>query len=471
MIVFIRRSIALACVLAFVFVSCAMAMFEPVAPLCVMDPNNGYHIELNAQILSHMPFGSERLLSLNELFKYLGIQADFLKDRCSAVLSIDGKPQLTFVHEEDDGIINEWLNALPDTIFIGEKESGILAAYDPLGSGEIIPGTGLKGDEYEILLDIKRLLSDMPTLFPKVKQKNEKIRVKIGNFGTAVQRRTIVIPSDMAKQRDQYQNLLAGKCKNNRFKTWLEGISFTGRQTLTQYLDEEENVIRNIYAGNIRYTDGRVHNLNLSWKSVTKEDSALDEIQLKSPAASGNDRDTLTMTVETDSGISPGNKLNCKYDYTCVRGKEKNVYHGNAEIQIMTGEKSFVNGSVCVDRKHNNNKKQGWLLIPEININEEAKEIMGQIKISRTDGEMTPESAMIQFTLQNNAKVVQIPGNINKKIPLEDEQALTEIEPDITKAVTEKLIVPLLLLPEPALKYFNEGIDESQWNQIMKSIQ
>ena len=467
--VIFRRLIALAMFLVFAFISCAVAEFIPSDLISAIGAGNGYHLELNIEVISHMPFSQERLSSLNELFRYITVDADVCGKNGSAILKINGDPQLTLVHKEEDNETLEWTDALPRTVLIGNHEADLPDVYahfsNPLNE------MGLQGDEYDVLVELGRMLNEFPVFFPDVKQKEEKIRVKIGDFGIAKRKRTLVISSEIAKQNELFRDIIVANCTNQRMRTWLETIIFSGRQTLTQYLDEGEQIIRNVYAGNVRYTDGRIHNVNLSWKSLKSEKEDLNEIKMKSPAASGNDRDDLTLTLNMNHENWEHLGLTLEYDFTKVRGKEKDIFQGATELVLTSGEKTELNGEISFNRKHNQEKKQGWVIKPEVTVDNHTKELKGQFEVKRCSGETAPECALIHFSLQNGAEIVQMPDNITEKIFLTDERSLSEIETLITDAAAKKLIVPLLKLPDQALSFFREGLSENQWNQIIRSIQ
>ena len=471
MSVMIRRTIALAILLVFTFVSCAMADFTPMDLNSVFESENGYHLELNVEILSHMPFSQERLSPLNELFRYLSVDADICGHSGSAILKINGEPQLTFVHKEENGETQEWTDALPLKVFCADQNTEPAEGYDSLFTPVSLDGMGFHGDEYAILNELQGILNNLPSLFPDVKQKEEKIGVRIGDFGTATRKRTLVISAEMAKQNELYRDVIAGNTTNQRLKELLESISFTGRQTLTQYIDEGDQVIRYVYAGNIRYFDGRVHNVNLSWKLFQSNNKELHEIKLKSPAASGNDRDNLTLTINWTHQDAEEHILILNYDYTRVRGKEKDLFQGETELALKNGEKTGLNGHVTLNRKHNNEKKQGWIFKPDVKVKANSNELTGQIEIDRTIGETAPESALIHINLRNGADVADIPDYIAEKVAVTDERSHSEAVSLLTEAAANKLIVPLLKLPEQALGYFKEGLTENQWNQIISSIQ
>ena len=240
---------------------------------------------------------------------------------------------------------------------------------------------------------------------------------------------------------------------------------------MTQYIDEGDQVIRYVYAGNIRYSDGRVHNVNLSWKLFQGNNRDSHEIKLKSPAASGNDRDNLTLTMNWTHQDAEEHILILNYDYTRVRGKEKDLFQGETELALKNGEKTGLNGHVTLNRKHNSEKKQGWIFKPDVKVKANSNELTGQIEIDRTIGETSPESALIHINLRNGADVADIPDSIAEKVAVTDERSHSEAVSLLTEAAANKLIVPLLKLPEQALGYFKEGLTENQWNQIISSIQ
>ena len=470
MSVMIRKLIATIFILVFALVSCASAAFDPLSTVSsLFDSENGYHLELSADIISHMPYSQDRLVSLNNLLHYLSLTADVNDQQCSAILWVNNKPQVTFVRDQSNGKKIDWIDALPQTVFVGDQSNGILETFDPITNTDISNEIGLHGDEYAILSNLKEIMMIMPALFSETKHKVEKIRVKIGDFGTATQKITLTFSTDFVQNDELYKNILKKSCKAERLKTWFDQISFTGRQTLTQYLDEEEKVIRFIYAGSIRYADGKIHKLNLNWKTNNSIQKSREEIQLKIPAATGNDRDILTLNLETDELENKSN-IHCQYDYTHVYGKEKDIYHGNIDLDIGSDIHNHLKGVVALNRKHNTEIKKGWVFEPEIDIVGQYEEIFGDLKIVRTEAEESPESFILHLKLRNNAEPKSIPDDALHGMITTNEQFLTEVWPQLSQAVTHKLVISLLQLPEHALQFFSDGLNENQWEKITNVI-
>lgn len=456
--------------MVFALVSCASAAFDPLQTFfSYFESENGFHLELSADILSHMPYSQDRLVYLNDLFHYLSFTADIKDQQCSAILMVNDEPQVTYVREQRNGKNLEWIDALPQTVITGDTNTGILETFDSISNLDISSEIGLHGDEYSILSDLKNLMIIMPTIFSEVKHKNEKIRVKIGDFGTATQKMTMTFSTDLVNHDELYKDILKKNAKTESLITWLNEITFTGRQTLTQYLDEEEKVIRFIYAGNVRYADGKIHKLNLNWKTHSNTQNSSEEIHLKLPAASGNNRDILTINLETEE-LGEKSNIHCQYDYTHVHGKEKDIYQGNIDLNIGMVKQNRLNGFVSLNRKHNNDEKIGWFFEPEFDIDGHSQEIIGDLKVIRTEGDESMESFILHLKLQNAAEPVSIPNVPLHNMSITNEDFRTEILPTITQSVTHRLVVSLLKLPDHAIKFFSNGLDENQWNQITRSI-
>ena len=145
---------------------------------------------------------------------------------------------------------------------------------------------------------------------------------------------------------------------------------------------------------------------------------------------------------------------------------------GQMGLQIIHGEGSHLEGTVKIEWKHNKEKKHWWTFHPMIDITGSDAEIKGQIDLCQTKEDVSPESVILHFLLQNYSEIPSIPDNVSILVPLTDEQQVrTEVWPIITDAAAQKIIIPLLKLPHHALQYFCEGLEVEQWDQIMKSIQ
>ena len=426
--------------------------------------DDGLRLTVSARLDARQPYGAERLESLNALLKYLSVQVDLYGDGSRTVLLADGSPALTWIRRETDGKTEDWLDSDPENLYVGTENNDLLSllASDP--GGDLLPG-GIKFDDIILMETVRDLILQLPEIWPDA-CKSEKIRTKIGDFGTAVEKVTYTVPND-AVTDGSYQTKLVELSPEGKLKNWLNGITFKGRQTLILYRNEASELIRFVYAGNIRYSDGKLHSLNLSWKQAATDGSVRDSILLKSPATNGNDRDTLTL--ERNMTAPQGNEHDSmSWNYTRVRGRNKEVPEGEVELgETAENNSRNFSGSILLTSRLNSTPKQGLILKPDLTVNGE--EIRGTLGISLTTGENIPESAVLEVQTGKSGQEEKIPEGLHEIGIPETEEERNVLTETVVQKTAVRMILPLMRLPEEALDYFSRGLTEEQWRSVTET--
>lgn len=429
---------------------------------------DGLRIQVSAQISSHMPYSTERLVPLNELLKYISIEADIDAQSSALSLKAEDVTLLTWIRNEENGTVYDWTDADPEHIYIGEEGSDFLFLFgNTLESENKDPDFPYTGKEYGILQDTEDCILRLTELFPE-SVKTEKIRTKIGEFGTATEKITYTIPKSFIDD-GTYSASVLSVCNDGLLKEWIGKVSFIGKQTVILYKNEQGELIRFVYAGNIRYEDGKNHSLNLNWKTGVTEGQRKDSIILKSPAVSGNDRDNLTLErCLTENADDDHVKIS--WSYTRVRGKEKTVVDGEADLIETDEETTGVCGTFRTESRVNNGVKKGWFLKPDLKIATDS--VNGTVEVSEIrDGNM-PESAVLTVSIGKADSTGTVPDRSLEEIDLRTTGDLGEQNAGkLTEKVAAHLIKSVMKLPEEALRLLSTGLSDIQWQQVKNAAQ
>lgn len=425
---------------------------------------NSTRITVSGQMINHMPYSSERLNQINSLLKYITLEAEASEDGDEISILANNEQLLSWKHREKNGKTYDWLDIDPLNVYTGVPGRDITTLLS--GESKIpeeVPGTIV--DRYSLFQDVMNCIMSITELYPQY-SKNEKIRTKLGDFGTATEKITYTIPKDLIES-GEYAKGLTESDGGKALHEWLKITEFTGRQTLILYRNEKSEIIRLVYAGNIRYADEKVHSLNLNWKTVTSESILRDSILLKSPAVSGNDRDNLTIERTITHGDG---KMNTKLDwnYTKVRGKSKETKEGKIDLSELTEGETTFEGTAEIYTRLNNSTKNGILLKLHNVSAEENRE--GTIEVSESRGKEIPEAITLTVRMQDAKNSCIFPDGLTEISLPEEEENRAKLTDELIMKTALHIIRPIMCLPEDALVFFRKDLNEDQWQQIADFI-
>lgn len=455
------------CFLLVLLLLTGSALADPLTDLT--ERLNGFRtddiqVTASLQYIVHQPYSTERLAPLNKLLKYLSIDAEMTEEGSTVTLLADGTPALNWIRMEDHGRSLEWIDSVPRNIYVGTSENDLLNVAGILPEEEvIIPDQNSGG--YLLLDEIRNCILRIPEVFPE-QCRSEKIRTKIRDYGTATEKVTCTLNKEMVDDGSYSVSVIAAS-ESEALNDLLKPFSFVGKQKVILYRDENGNIFKFVYAGNIRYPEGKVHSLNLDWKMSDSDGILRDLIVLKSPAVNGNDHDnmnierTVTVTEEKE-------RIEMTWKCTAVSGKEKKVMEGNADLESSTAGNRTYYGVIEGYIRKNNDVKKGWILKPELEFT--ADQVAGKVEISQSVDGNIPESFILDLNLKPSEHCPRIPDDCVEVMIPESPEEKDQLIDFLTEKTTVRLIRPLLNLPDEALEYFSLGLTEDQWNQVTDAV-
>lgn len=421
-------------------------------------------VTASLQFVVHQPYSTERLAPLNKLLKYLSIDAKMTEEGSTVTLMTDSSPALTWIRMEDNDRSLEWIDSVPHNVYISTSGNDLLNLTDILPEEElIIPDQN--GGEYLLIDEIRNCILHIPEIFPE-QCRSEKIKTKIRDYGTATEKVTCTLTKEMVDDGSYSVSVIADS-ESEALNDLLSPFSFVGKQRVILYRDENGKIIKFVYAGNIRYPEGKVHSLNLDWKMSDSDGIRRELIVLKSPAVNGNDHDnmnierTVTFTEEKE-------RIEMTWKCTAVSGKEKRVMEGNAYLESSTAGNRTYQGVIEGYIRKNNDVKKGWILKPELEFT--ADQVSGRVEISQSVDGKIPESFILDVNLKPTEYRLQIPDDCVEVMIPESAEEKDQLIDFLTEKTAVRLIKPLLNLPDEALEYFRLGLTDEQWNQVTDAV-
>ena len=352
-------------------------------------------VELTAGInIRAIPqFDEIRREELNRLLAHFSLELCLGKNAYSAGLYLDDGEILSLTGKNGETGTETVYSFRPDTSFITPyaKDS---AAQGETGTGSYLAAVELAGRMHSLLENGYDLFSSMRLNSPGTVTES-KAKQKIKGFGTAVRKMTIQISAEEAES-GTLSEIFSGMNINGDDGTELV---FSGKQRITLFLDEDDLPVRITYSGKCGTGEESLRSVTLDWKCLRDTESTADEIKLKTPAASGSDRDNLTLTRSL--GTKDGEEyceLSLEYDKMSAGTRTR------AEAKASLRGTETISGEISVTVKDTEGTRKTDI-IPDLTVSD-AEEYAGTLEIMNYSGKILKEDLVLSVSMKKGEEPV-----------------------------------------------------------------
>ena len=405
-------------------------------------------------------FDGARTDQFNKLIKHLAISVEMNQDTGKTGILIDQNEAFSILQQEDGESIRRIYSFDPSLIYSEKKDL-----------------TERNDDDFSIFLEDKlpltnqyidcfyRLFSAAPDAFPD-RIKTEKTEMAFSGFGKALMRTIISFPADYVK--DSFPGALADLADTEEFKKLLSGYVFSGNQKIVLLYNENGEIVRISYDGEVGGSQESLRKVSLVWKCLRGDNHQKDSISIKTPAVAGADKDNAS--IERDIDFSDEKTGACLIDIQIDHraGKEdKKLTHFSAQLSYA---ESLISGSIDYSVKRDGNNAR-IKIVPELR-EENNGEYEGTLEIANYSGKIVKEDFAVHLQLQKGDPVAW-PDNGMKNIDIDALQAgqkeenaeLKQMNPD--DIIAGIIVQKMFELPEEDLQYFSSGIPEDIWLELI----
>lgn len=417
-----------------------------------------WEAQLSISLDTHMPFDEERTEQLNRLLshavmklRYQGLNGEVWKELSFLV---DDQPALNMTTRETSESCQFQLSFLPRESFVCQT----------LSAGTELSLYGLQGNELDLLDDLLIVLENAEIGLPDY-MTEKKISEKVKNMGTAKLKQTFTIPKGDVEGLGV---LLAGLCPEGKVKTFLNGLTFSGKQSLVLWKNSLGEIIRVDYSGQAGTDEADLRKVSLVWKLRRDDEQVRDSLTLKTPRVKGSGRNnvvlerTLSQTSETDS------ILEITFKYEKVADGDKTVLSGEVDLESRDrkGETSLT-GSVEVKQQlPDSDTADRTVLTPNLSFSGDAATpaVDGTLRWEAFRGKSIQERADI--SIQVNASEF-FDWELRENIVALDEAAMQRI----LRGAESALVRRLVLVPREDSLFLSNVLEDAQWQEIVTAAQ
>lgn len=448
---------------------------ELLPPVQGWDLTHPITLEVSADVSSHMPYNEDRLAQLTALIKHLSLRMHWQtlgEETWSGIaVLVDGKEAMSLHQRQTPDVTELQLSALPESVYTfpaGEEN-----ALSALLGQETAPMQlfGLDGTEHTWLDEAYEMFGKLGDELADYK-KESTVKTVIKDMGTARMKRVYSVPKDEA---DAMAKALLASCPDGRLSKLLGSLTFSGKQVFTLWLDGDENILRIEYQGNMGEDDKHLRKVDLTWRLCRRDDEIRDNVTLKTPAAKGTDRNSITYVRDL---VSKKNQVDydCEFTYEWVKDKKKTTLSGEIDLRSKEEKEGYrLTGDVSVKQQlPEQDNADRMVFSPDVLIASSQDDpsmphAEGELNVQQYRGKKLTEDATLKVKLEAAEPLswVMQPDAIH--VPGLDKDAADALHTHVLNSITAELLPHLVLLPEEDTLFLSADLPEKVWKQIVNA--
>ena len=376
------------------------------------------------------------------------------EDAGSVTILVGGTEAVTMAYRGQDA----QLSTIPEMTFTAQEDAmGLLLGGS---TGFTVP--------YGLRLDAESLLDDGWTLLlaleePLAPYGNRKsVKTTITDMGVARSCTDYTIPK---ADTDALKQMLLDACPDGWLREIISGLTFSGKQTLRVYRDENNMPLRMEWNGTAG-PEGDLRTVKLVWRMRRDDTAHRDEVTLTSPSGKTTNKNTLEFSRVISTNKKGALVMEGSFTYTVTANKQTTTLKGTFEVtNAFTETADVITGEITLQQKlPGEDNFSGITLAPDgltIAGTAEDPQITGSITVSTTSGKNVLDSAVVHIHLvRSDAFLWEEREEVIDLDALSAEE-LAVLQADVTFGTAAALVRPLiLLLGDTADWFFRDMLPE-----------
>lgn len=394
---------------------------------------------LSADVSAHMPYDADRLAMLTPITDALSLRLVTGQDGGSVGILLEGEELLSLSYRGQEA----QLSCMPDTTYqaAGDPLAALLGADASVT--DVYALLGLNADGESLLTDGRMLLDGIPSALEDCGKRSASTQ-PISGYGQAAYRYDYTVT---AAQADGLRERLLSVCPDGWLHAILEGLTFSGKQTLRVYYTAEDALLRAEYNGVCGVGDD-LRTVNLVYKQLHDDETDKDYLELTSPAKKGKDKNSLTFERTVTTNKKGQRTLEGSFTYSVMADGVASVRKGEFALNnAFTAEADVITGSMTFQTKLDGAEKYtGVTLTPALTITGTAESPVaeGTVTVEETYAGKTTEQAVVSVTLKRAEDLPWADSFYTVDLSLLDADELAALQAELSDAATTAIVRPLI---------------------------
>ncbi len=404
--------------------------------------------QIHMEVLRLPQFSKDRTEKLNRLLKHVDFSGTSNEKETRASVLLDG--------EELYSIRTYHYRNRSETVLLTDSMHCYTFNGTGTEGGDLLPVSVTAAEKAEKTERIMKgldamavLLEQLPEAFPDHVSRT-KVSSLYKGFGTASAKVILKLTDgELNAFFDERREEFVQACQDPYF----ERILFTGRQGFTFYLTDSGRLLRVSYSGKACWEEGDIRDIRLEWKTARNEDSAKDDLQLKTPNEKRTGRNNLVLKYSWTRSEDGTEKLSWDGETDRVKKNGRIQEKETAEILMMG---NVLEGSLADTITENSHKTISKATVTACC--ESADNWNGILEIISKKDKIETEHTKTAFKLSAGISV-PVASIEPEPVTLSGEEYSR-----LTETLYAGIIRKLLKLPEEDLAFLKEGIPDVLWN-------
>ena len=391
-------------------------------------------------------FDENRTRQLNGLLKHVGFQGFISEKDAEITVTLDDEALFSILSLEQKGRKQTILAPDQEHHYILQEETG--AGIIPFSAGEAAE-IEKNLNIYHSLDAVVSLLEKLPDAFPE-KASRAKCTEKYRDYGSASYK--IVLKLTEEEMNQYLQDSLDGLSENCRDQRFLN-LHFSGRQGFTLVYTEDNHLIRVSYSGKAAWEAEEIREIRLEWKTVRKDGTARDELQLKTPNEKRTRRDNLILRFSRETGEDGTEQFTWRRETDQLENRVRTQAVFTAEFSNREGK---LEGTIVHSGLDNSLK----------NVRETALELSSP-KENSWSGTLEIISKKDKIETEHFRCLLELSAGASAQVSaIQPEPAAVDTKEfvHITENLYSEILRKLMKLPAEDLSFIREGIPDELWN-------
>ena len=408
---------------------------------------------ITADVTSCMPYDEERLAMLRQVTDELTMRIRTSGEVGSVTILVGATEAMTMAVRGREAQLS----------FMSQLS--FAAGDDPMG--KLLGGSTAFSMPYGLSAEAETLLEDGWTLLLALEEplaeygKRKNVRTTITDMGLA---RTCTDYTISANKVDVLLPMLLDNCPDGWLREILSGLTFSGKQTLRVYRDENGVPLRMEYNGTCGL-EGNLRTVKLVWRMRRDDVAYRDEVTLTSPAKSGTNKNNLEFERVLTKNKQGAWELEGSFTYTVVADRQTTTRKGDFSlVNAATDSADVVTGEVTLQQKlPGQDAFDGVRIAPEMTLSAEngSPVITGSVTVSTLNGKDVLDSAVLHIDMYPFAGVIWQEREEVIDLDQLSAEELAVLQADVTYGAAVSLVRPLImLLGDTADWFFRDMLPE-----------
>lgn len=421
---------------------------------------------LAADVDTHMPFDDDRLALLTPLIDQLSLRLVTGEDEGLVTVDIAGQEVLHLQYRGNEA----QLSSVQDVTYTAESDplSLLLGADVSVEGGYELLGLSREGES--LLDDGAVLLNGIPAVFDEYGKRSQST-TEISGYGLSAYRFDYTIAADQA---DVVQALLLSVCPEGWLRQIIEGLTFSGKQTLRIYYDENDVLLRAEYNGTCG-PEGDLRTVKVVVRSRHDDEVDKDYLEVTSPAKKGKNKNNLTFERTSSINKQGQRVLEGEYSYTVTKDEVTSIRKGQFNLtNAFTDTADVISGTATFQSKLNDAEKYDSIsLSPELTISgsPEAPVISGTLTVTEEYADRTTEQAVLSVRLNRAEPLVWTERSQTVNLSGLTPEALADVQNQAASSIATAIVHPLIVMMGEDAQWFFKDLPQDAVQSIIDAAE